>query len=187
MVEIVSLIKLRDNSLYETSKIILSQIEGALNKALQYYMKDGRHINWISIDLIGNDAFVFIRGETKAQLGEIINNGVQKITVDEDYLKLNPVCDVQLLLPSSVVEHGDSEEIFNHIKVFYDLRQLLSRDDIINLIYTLRIDTLADITSSVLDQLTKPEEFEGFRISELTDPQIIQLKYFHETGSKVKN
>lgn len=189
MVEILKLLQERDKVAFEQSKIILKLIEEPLNKALQYFTKDARKIDWNAIDLIAEDKFVYIYGFITVNLGETISNGGKLIQVDEQYLKENPINDIRIMLPIPVVEKGDPEEILDHLRIYWELTRVMSRQDIINVVHTMKLDSLRDILQNmtVLDRITKPKEFEGFNVENLSDFQVSQIKYFIEEGSKAKN
>lgn len=153
-------------------------------------MKEDRDVTWSSIELTPTtDKFVILSGYIRVHVGDVVSLGDTKITVTDEFVKTNPVNLVRVILPISIVEKNDAELMHEHINYYNQLKQVMPIEELLSLVNKLKVETFADILASdaALDVVTRPKEFDGFNLENLSDLHQLQVRYFTESGSKTKN
>lgn len=181
--------------LAETQKLIALFID-KLNKAVQYFIKIDRDIEWKSVEFIpGSETFIYVVGFVEIKLGDIISINDKKIVIDENYLSTNPnITPIRIMISIEDLNAMAPHELYGKIKEFYDLASFMSHEQIAAAVATLKITNLHDLLEKNITEFNnaltdvEPRNVEelSFDLSSLSDDQRQQLRY-HLDKMKTKN
>lgn len=189
-------INVRNNVYYESTQKLIALFVDKLNKAVQYFIKIDRDVDWKSVEFIpGSDIFVYIVGLVDIKIGDVVvYNESTKLVVDEDYLKTNPPrTPIRIMISVEDLDVMTAKELYEKIKEFYDLSSVMSHEQIANLITTNKITDISDVLDHVTsasfekeDLTSSSKEEPSFDLAKLTEEQRQQLK-FNFDKLKTKN
>lgn len=172
----------RDKLFFNVSVDILAGITEKLNKAFQYLIKDVREVKWDSIELVaGTTNFVYVQGTFTPQIGDIVTyDDGSKAEITADTLNKAYRNFIRIMLPLKILEEGDAIEIFEKMKDYNQLNSLMSRDELIDTINSIKCEDLADILQDdeILAKITRPKQIAGFLTRDMTEQQVIQLGFW---------
>ena len=183
----------RGESFNTSTKKIFDLVGDKLTKAFQVvYNAPGQPINWTTIEMLeGSKTSVTVAGNMPLAMGEVIEIGEKKITVDEtninEYNKY-----VKFAFPIVMIELASAEELIEHVN---RLGRIGSSVDVSPSDLSGMLDKLAKAFEekilndpakiSIMEKATQPKTIMGFDTADLTEEQMNKLKMFenYETGN----
>ena len=180
MSELLDKLSNRDKIYNEISLEILSHYKDKLDKAIQFFIKDDRQLEWTSIRVADKgNKFVIISGSLLLNVNDIVtfSDGTSYKLTDENQ---NFKQSLELLIPITILENGTSEELYKKIGDYHQLCGILSLSNLIDLINKINCSDLSEILNNdhVIDRITRPEKVAGFNTNNMTDDQIKQLMLY---------
>lgn len=190
MTDILSLIEKRKEIYHQETKKIIALFEEKLNKAMQYMMKDDRAITWFSLETIPDLVdYVYLKGHFQTRLFDVLIINGEKVTITEEKLRENPNFLLKLMLPIKMLESGTSEDIYKAISDYMQLNRLTESDKLEEAIKNSKSENLSELMEDeqFIDEITRPKEFMGFDIENLSDEKIKQLMFSALLMTESKN
>lgn len=188
-------INVRNKVYYEDTQKLIALFIDKLNKAVQYFIKIDRDVDWKSVEFIpGSDTFLYIIGLVDVKIGDVIvYNESTRLVVDEEYIKSNPPrTPIRIMISVEDLDTLTAKELYQKIKDFYELSSIMSHDQIASIITTNKINDITEVLDYVTTPLPNETKTDAspnepqFNLSKLTEEQRQQIKFYNDT-SKTKN
>lgn len=190
---LIELLEFRE-SMYENLTVTaFKPFQSKLSDAVAFFLNVKTPVHWLSIEKLPNvDGFVTVSGFLLAEIGSTVKiSPTESVDITPDnFQKFKSL--VRFVIPVRLLEEGDKMQILNFIRDLSSISAITPPEELERMLKEFHFDDMTSLTShesynKMLEQVTKPKEFDGFNISEFSDEQIKQLHMFSNTRSETRN